>query len=783
MEKKFFCKSFILCVFTLLNLVFAVDSDKEKGKMECVLGKQNEVQITSPDKVKVRGDLVDRMRLAVGALDKAGRFQVWSGFRHELTPGHSEGMWCADWPGRTLEAYSRTAMSLGEMATPRYDEVAWGLLSHQEKDGAFHNGQPIGGEYAGMGSTMANKINGFWFGNARGLLGYIWADRYEGEQSKFKQPSAELGNYFTETFFTKEPQKSPFLWCATEALTELYRSTKDEKYLMMAAKIGKEIPTVDRNSSMHTHSYILSLRGVVRACQEMGPTDECNDLMKTVMTSYHYITGHVMWPGGGIIEHLSTKESYIPDYCYDECCSVCDWLGLNLDLWRTTLKSDYMDMAERVALNHLLYDQDASGGFCGDRGVDFVREGSPWPFCCSMHGIRTLSELTQYIAMTDGKDVYINLFYPSVTQLEVNGKSLKVDLETNYPNDGKLKLTLEPSGTMVFPLKIRIPAWSNVKSASIDGRRLSQTAAEDGYLVIEKKWQKGDIVELVLEMPLRTEKRNELVGNNETTDMSKVSLWKGPRQLVYNQQLNNHLWEMLKPVPALRYADQTYGQLQFDKSVNGTPLKIGEKVYEKGLGTHSVSEIVYALNGQFKEFRADIGIDESAGDEGEVRYKICVDSYKKMLDVVDGNFIKPDGSIGTSVYGEYADTLKGKGSPLSVRVNVENAQILRLVVDEFVTTRLANDYADWADARLIKDDNTVIYLSNLPDDRHLGMPWDWGKVVLEEVNDSDQPDNVVSLRYDLNGRKSVPIRFNYLADLGYSLIQNRPVLCSYFNVK
>ena len=780
MEKKFFCKSFILCVFTLLNLVFAVDSDKEKGKMECVLGKQNEVQITSPDKVKVRGDLVDRMRLAVGALDKAGRFQVWSGFRHELTPGHSEGMWCADWPGRTLEAYSRTAMSLGEMATPRYDEVAWGLLSHQEKDGAFHNGEPVGGEYAGMASDMLAKENGFWFGNARGLLGYIWADRYEGENSKFRQPSAELGNYFTETFFTKEPQKSPFLWCATEALTELYRSTKDEKYLMMAAKIGKEIPTVDRNSSMHTHSYILSLRGVVRACQEMGPTDECNDLMKTVMTSYHYITGHVMWPGGGIIEHLSTKESYIPDYCYDECCSVCDWLGLNLDLWRTTLKSDYMDMAERVALNHLLYDQDASGGFCGDRGVDFVREGSPWPFCCSMHGTRTLSELTQYIAMTDGKDVYINLFYPSVTQLEVNGKSLKVDLETNYPNDGKLKLTLEPSGTMVFPLKIRIPAWSNVKSASIDGRRLSQTAAEDGYLVIEKKWQKGDIVELVLDMPYRTEKRNEFVGNDASTDMSRVSLWKGPRQLVYNQELNNHLWKVADVRPALRYVYQTYEELQFDQSVKGTPLKIVDKAYEKGLGVHTVSEIVYALDGQFKEFISDIGVDASAGDKGAVRFKVCVDGVVKSGEVVRAGMAKDNDDMVETLYGFQVAAMTSKDAAKTIRLNVENATVLRLCVDDGVNG-LRNDYADWADARLIKADGTVVYLSDLPDDRKQGVPLDWGKVVLEEVDDSGQSDNVVSLAYKFKDQ-TVPIRFNCLSDLGYSLISHRPVLSSYVKI-
>jgi len=152
--------------------------------------------------------------------------------------------------------------------------------------------------------------------------------------------------------------------------------------------------------------------------------------------------------------------------------------------------------------------------------------------------------------------------------------------------------------------------------------------------VFEAEWKQGDRVCLSLDLPLRTEPRSRFIGDTEDTDYGLVSLWKGPRQLVYNQQHNQHLWRQRSARPALRDVYQVYGPLRFDKSFTETPLKIGDKVYEKGLGTHAVSEIVYALAGQFAEFQADVGIDASAKGEGAVRFKVCVDGVVKQAELV-----------------------------------------------------------------------------------------------------------------------------------------------------
>lgn len=721
-----------------------------------------DIIITPAEKVQVSGDLSVRLKKAIEYLDLASSQQIWDGF--------STGMWGADWSGRTLEAYSRASLSFGHPSSSRFDELGYGLLAHQWPDGAFHNGK-ANAEY--------EKGVGFWFGNARGMLGLLWAYEYTGKEI-YKQSAMKLGDYYISDYFNDDQpgasaRSDPFWWVGTEALCKLYVVTSDKKYLDFAEKVAEQVNPVRKNSQ-HTHSYILSLRGILQIYEQTGK----QKYLDMVKGQYKYFAENVMWPGGGIVEHLGDRESYTINYWYDEGCSVYDWLGLNLDFWRITKSTEYLDMVERVALNHLLYGQDAGGGFCGDRGVDFVREGAPWPFCCAMHGARALSELTQYIAVADGEYIYVNLFYPSKTELNINNKKVQIDLATDYPNSGKLKITFQSSESVKLPLKVRIPGWSKVESASINGEKLSDISVDKGCLAFKGEIKNGDFIELEIDMPLRVEKRNKFIGDDDNVDLTKVSLWKGPRLLVYNQSLNNDLWKLQKAEPALCYVYQTYGELKFDKSVNDTPLKIGGKTYEKGLGVHSVSEIEYYLGGQFKEFQSEIGIDESAADGGAVRFKVCVDGVQKIATLSKASTI--DGGEGTTeaIYGFNVTAVTGKDEAKLFKVNVENAQSIRLVVDDAVNG-LTKDYADWADAKLIKKDGSVVYLSDLPDNRLLGMPWSWGKVKINKAV-SVEEGGVTVLEYNI-GKKTVPLKFNYLADLGYDLINNRPVLNTYMSVE
>jgi DUF1680 family protein len=724
--------------------------------------------------VQVRGDLCDRMQRAVKYLDQAPREQLWNGFQRKLGADDSVAMWGADWPGRTLEAYAMTSMALGHPSSARFAEVGYGLLANQSPEGSFLNGEPIAPDPA----AFERKCTGFWFGNARGMMGLLGAQQYDGaREAAWLQAARKLGDFYVAHYFDADQRGTPgsFWWVGTEAMAQLYRETGERKYLDTGLRIAESIPPVNRGSQ-HTHSYLLALRGIVQLCELSGGNES---LMRKVLDQYAFFESQVMWPGGGIVEHCGNREAHNLCYWYDEGCSVCDWLGLNLDLWRVTRDSRYMDMAERVACNHLLFDQDAGGGFCGDRGVDFVREGEPWPFCCAMHGTRTLAELTRYVGMTDGKQVWINLFYPATVALTVAGQRMVMDLETNYPADGNLTLTMREAGEREFPVKVRVPQWSRVLKVLVNDQATAPTI-EAGYCVLTRRWAKGDRVLVELDVPLRSEARRRFIGDVADADYSRVSVWHGPRQLVFNQELNNHLWKLPPVQPALRYSYQTYGELQRDKSVQNTPLKIGKKEYRKGLGVHSVSEVVFCLGGQFSEFRSDIGVDSSAGGDGAVRFKVCVDGVVKCGDAVRASIGGDDKGMVETPYGFAVLAMTGKDESRSIRVNVQGAEEIRLVVDDAVNGQ-KNDFADWADAQLIKADGSVVHLSDLPDERNLGLPHDRVTVELAISKDETPRDGVVSLAGKLEG-KSTAVNFSYLSNLGGELIRHRPVLASWLRL-
>jgi hypothetical protein len=120
----------------------------------------------------------------------------------------------------------------------------------------------------------------------------------------------------------------------------------------------------------------------------------------------------------------------------------------------------------------------------------------------------------------------------------------------------------------------------------------------------------------------------------------------------------------------------SFGQ---DRTLSGRPLRLAGKTYARGLGTHSRSELTYALDGGFQTFSATLGIDDSVGAVGSVIYRVYGD--EKLL------FESP--------------VVRGGDAPLDLKVPIKGVLLLRLEVD-FADAGDAADQADWADARLLR---------------------------------------------------------------------------------
>ena len=68
-----------------------------------------------------------------------------------------------------------------------------------------------------------------------------------------------------------------------------------------------------------------------------------------------------------------------------------------------------------------------------------------------------------------------------------------------------------------------------------------------------------------------------------------------------------------------------WGDIVMNKSLEGNPLTINEKVYDNGIGTHANSEMVYALDASYRRFVASVGLDDETGRNGSIQFKVEID--------------------------------------------------------------------------------------------------------------------------------------------------------------
>ncbi len=122
-----------------------------------------------------------------------------------------------------------------------------------------------------------------------------------------------------------------------------------------------------------------------------------------------------------------------------------------------------------------------------------------------------------------------------------------------------------------------------------------------------------------------------------------------------------------------------WGFPQMDRALSGGQLKIGNKVYQKGIGTHASSEIIFDLGGLFKKFQAEVGLDDGSRGKGSVEFKVFGDDrllWKSGL-------------------------IKGESGPRKVSVPIPGVKQLRLVVEDG-GDGIDYDHADWAEAHVIR---------------------------------------------------------------------------------
>ena len=300
-------------------------------------------------------------------------------------------------------------------------------------------------------------------------------------------------------------------------------------------------------------------------------------LLTAVEGIWQNIVDKKMFVTGGT-GHREYNEGYAPDYdlsaenAYNESCSACATMFLSHRLANLKADAKYMDVLERILYN----------GFASSHSLDVSRfyynnyvtrtstRGRMGIACCATNIVRVLPSIGGFqYATKDGDGIWTHLYMAGQATMTLDGGTVGLKQETNYPWDGNVKITVSLPGPDAFTLHLRIPAWAAGATATVNGSAVSMGAVSQGYLPINRTWQNGDVVQLTLPMAIRRVYSNPKV----VTHQGRVAIVRGP--IVYCLESNDNgtpVHKIVIPSGAALNASYDGGLLGGVAKITGTGL-------------------------------------------------------------------------------------------------------------------------------------------------------------------------------------------------------------------
>jgi hypothetical protein len=282
-----------------------------------------------------------------------------------------------------------------------------------------------------------------------------------------------------------------------------------------------------------------------------------------IVSNKLYLTGSI--GARGTFE--SFGEDYeLPNRAYGETCAAVGFDQWNHRMFLDSGDVEFLDVMERTLYNGFLSGVSQAGdtffytNVLESRGRETLSEYFDVA-CCPANLARMMAVLPGFVYAQQEDRVYVNLYVGSAADITLPAGALHLTQQTEYPWDGAVRIEVEPgAGELPFELALRIPGWARNRpvpsdlyrftdgfeepvTLSINGEPVDLSAsgaasvsapggefavaADGGLVVIARTWQPGDVVELMLPMPVRAVAAHPMVEDN----VGKVAIQRGP--LVY----------------------------------------------------------------------------------------------------------------------------------------------------------------------------------------------------------------------------------------------------------
>lgn len=256
------------------------------------------------------------------------------------------------------------------------------------------------------------------------------------------------------------------------------------------------------------------------------------------------------YPSSGLGEAVGKSFDLPNDISYCESCGQNLYVERLFELFRLTGEQRYMDAVERLLYNAAPGCVDIARPnyfYCNpqEQGPDSRRRGECEPdlnqdgnyswkraytkkcACCPPKVLRGLAMVNEIAYSVNDEGLWVNLYGSNTFTAELPaGGSVIVSQESDYPWDGKVKITMdEVKSIKSFSVLLRIPGWLTTPvSISVNGEVMEKGVAADSYYKADRKWKSGDIIEMDFPMPVRYMAADPRIKD----DVGKIAVMRGP---------------------------------------------------------------------------------------------------------------------------------------------------------------------------------------------------------------------------------------------------------------
>lgn len=479
---------------------------------------------------------------------------------------------------RFIDCVVKAQRADGYIHTPVIiDEMNRGVDSHAQTASQKQTviGTKVGAE--DEKGAFANRLNFETYNLGHLMMAGIIHRRATGKTTLFNV-AVKATDFLCHFYETASAELARNAICPSHymGVVEMYRATQNPRYLELSKNLidirgmvengtddnQDRVPFREQYQAMgHAVRANYLYAGVADVYAETGEPQLMKNLTSIwndIVTRKMYVTGACgalydgTSPDGTCYQPDSIQkvhQSYGRPYqlpnstAHNETCANIGNMLFNWRMLEVTGNAKYADILENSLYNSVLSGISLDGKKYFYTNPLRISADLPytlrWPkermeyiscFCCPPNTLRTLCQAQNYAYTLSASGIYCNLYGASQLKTQWQDKGeIALTQQTDYPWEGNVRITFDklPRKAGAFSLYLRLPGWCEKVSVKVNGQPLSIAATANQYAEVNRAWQKGDVVELVMDMPVRLLEAHPLAEEIR----NQVAVQRGP--LVY----------------------------------------------------------------------------------------------------------------------------------------------------------------------------------------------------------------------------------------------------------